>query len=229
LSTISLVRREPETVRAFFAEKDSVCVLFECSRLVTARKMLETVGHRASLPGRCHWHMVKRERCIALSAASYSAFHCRTLSFEAAQHELFTVASRILVELGFRSKQRITSQGELCLHRRIVIAAAIAIRILLIHLSVWENPPNPALSQESANYLALSTKSATASPPQWTDSASGRANRAAGPFRPPVFRVVARASPPPSDSTLRHDRDYAAQICSRLRLLPVGFDCGMMR
>src|SRR6516225_10168890 len=83
LSTMSLVCGEPETVRAFFTEKDSVGVLFECSRLVTARKMLETVGHRASLTGRCHWHMVKRERCVALSAASYSVFHCRTLSFDA--------------------------------------------------------------------------------------------------------------------------------------------------
>ena len=83
LSTMSLIRREPKTVCAFFAEKDSVGVLFECSRLVTAGKMVETAGHRASLTGRCHWHMVKRERCVALSAASYSVFHCRTLSFDA--------------------------------------------------------------------------------------------------------------------------------------------------
>jgi hypothetical protein len=58
-----------------------------------------------------------------------------------------------------------TLQGELCLPPpRIVIAAPIPIRILLMYLSVWENPPNPARSQESAKYRALSTGSATASP-----------------------------------------------------------------
>jgi len=82
LTTLSLVRGEPETVRAFFAEKDSVSALFECSRLVTAGKLLETAAHRASLAGRCHWHMVKRKDSVALSAASYLLSHWHTLPFD---------------------------------------------------------------------------------------------------------------------------------------------------
>jgi len=89
-STLSLVRREPELIGALLAEKDSVGALFERSRLVTARKMLETAGHWASLAELCHWHMVKRERCVAQSAASYSAFHCRTLFFEARRGSEYT-------------------------------------------------------------------------------------------------------------------------------------------
>jgi hypothetical protein len=71
------VCREAEAVSTFLAEKNSVAVKLERCGLVTAHKKRETATQCANLTGRSH--MVERELCVALSAATYLLVHCRTL------------------------------------------------------------------------------------------------------------------------------------------------------